>query len=228
MIKAIIFDMDDTLYPEEQYVKSGFKSVDAFLQSIGINNFYEKALTLFEVGSRGNIFNKALEDLNIDYDDDFIIKLLDIYRKHSPEIQLYEDAQAILKDLINKYPLGLITDGYKEVQRNKVEALNLNNYFDKIVITDELGRENWKPSTLPYELMREQLKVEHTEMVYIGDNVSKDFLAANKLGWITIHIKRLNGQYNTYNVPDEYKAKYEIQSLMEINDILNLGCAKND
>lgn len=227
MIKAVIFDMDDTLYPEHEYVKSGFKAVDDFLLGKNIQGFYRLASDYFENGRRGKIFNEVLDTLNISYKEQDITELINVYRNHHPKISLFEDARQLINDLSSEYPLGLITDGYVNTQRNKVNALKLKEDFKKIIITDELGREHWKPSKLPYEIMKEYFNVYHSELVYIGDNVKKDFVTAKKLGWTTIQIIRETGEYYNHPIDDKFKANYQLKSLLEVKDILNMGSVQS-
>lgn len=221
MIKAVVFDMDDTLYPEKEFVKSGFKAIDVFLCNKGIEGFYKKAIELFEKDFKGKIFDEVLDALNVSYDNTYIEKLIEVYRNHEPKIQLSPDTKQVLKVLGEKYSLALITDGYLQTQRNKVKSLGIESYFDKIVFTDEYGRENWKPSKLPYEIVKKHFDINHNDLVYIGDNVKKDFISAKKLGWTTIQVEREDGVYSNIEVDSEYKAHYQVTSLLEVIEIIN-------
>jgi putative hydrolase of the HAD superfamily len=216
-IKAVIFDMDDTLFSESEYVKSGLHAVDHWvLKKFNILGFYENATHLFENGHRKLIFNKTLEILNIASHESYINEMLNIYRSHSPKIQLLEDAEWVLNNLENSVKLGVITDGYEVVQNKKVEALKLRERFHSIVISDFYGRVNWKPSTIPYQVVSKELQCLHQECCYIGDNMSKDFISAKKLGWKTVHIKRDCGIYSNIEKGPEYKAHYQITDLREL------------
>ena len=223
MIKAVIFDLDDTLISEKEYVKSGFREVAINISkkyNLDIDKVYELLLDTFEESSK-NVFNRALDELNISYEIDDIKKLVEIYRGHKPEIKLYDDAKYILDTLYKKgIKLGMITDGYKITQRNKLEALNIENYFEYIVITDELGREFWKPHSRPYEIMKDKLDVDYDEMVYVGDNVSKDFVTANKLGINTVFINRIDGVYSKIEMDNEYLANSEVFNLKELENLI--------
>lgn len=227
MIKAVIFDMDDTLYPEHEYVISGFKAVDTFLMGKKIRGFYSLATNFFKNGNRGRIFNEVLDTLNISYEEQDITELINIYRNHFPEINLFEDARRLIEDLSSEYPLGLITDGYVNAQRNKVKALKIQENFKKIVLTDELGRAHWKPSSLPYEIIKDYFNVNHSELVYIGDNINKDFVTANKLGWTTIQVIRESGEYYNQSLDTTFNAKYQVKSLLEVKYILNMGSVQS-
>ncbi|MFB5166836.1 HAD family hydrolase [Parageobacillus toebii] len=227
MIKGIVFDLDDTLFPESAFVRSGFLAVNDYLKKQGINSFYKEAIYLFNTGKRGNIFNLVLDKLKIKYNREFINKLITIYREHFPSIKLYEDAEWAIQYFKDKYKLGLITDGFLVTQENKIKALGISQYFDVVICSDEYGRENWKPSPTPYLKVMEKLQLTGEELIYVGDNPTKDFITAKKLGWLTIQIKRSQGEYLNVDVNEDYKAHHLIHSLIELKDLLlNLDQAK--
>ena len=220
MIRAIVFDMDDTLYEEKEYVISGFKSVDKWVkEKYEISGFIEIASELFFLGERKQTFNKTLELLNIVYDNNSLSKMIEIYRSHEPEIQLLKETEWVINNLMDTVKLGLISDGYIISQRKKVEALKLNHKFHSIILSDQYGRENWKPSSLPYEKVSMELQCNHDECVYIGDNVHKDFVTAKKLGWSTVHISRKDGIYYNAEVPSDYKADFQVRNLKELSSL---------
>ena len=198
MIKAVVFDLDDTLISEKEYIKSGFKVISQKIsKEYNLDNqyVYRLLIDLFNENAK-NVFNRLLDKLNIKYNDEYIKELIHEYRGHMPQISLYEDAKEILAYLYNTdLKLGIITDGYAITQRNKLKVLDIEKNFDYVVITDELGREFWKPHRKPYDIVKEQLGLEYEEMVYVGDNITKDFITANKLGMTTICIVRGEGLY---------------------------------
>lgn len=225
MIKAIVFDLDDTLISEKEYIKSGFKQVAnkiAKENNLDEKSIYELIMDTFDEDSK-NVFNRVLDKLGIQYEIEYIKELINYYRNHMPNIKLYNDAKYILDALKNKgIKLGMITDGYKITQRNKLEVLNISDYFEYIVVTDELGREFWKPHQKPYEIIKQNLNVEYENMVYVGDNISKDFITPNKLGMNTILINREEGIYSGVQMGDEYLAKLKVKSLLDLEEILNI------
>ena len=85
-----------------------------------------------------------------------------------------------------------------------------------LIITDELGKEYWKPHERSYKLMSKKLNVDLSEMVYIGDNEAKDFVTANLLGVKTIRIERINGIYKENLLSNRYKAKYKLDCLEDL------------
>lgn len=219
MIKAVIFDLDDTLISEYEYIQSGFRVIANFLSEkyrLSSEDVFLTLLNLFHKNPK-NVFNRILDFYQIEYTMEDIKELIFLYRNHLPNISLYDDAKFILEYLSERnLKLGLITDGYKETQRNKLKILNISHYFDCIIVTDELGREYWKPHAKPYQQMRADLEVEFGEMIYIGDNLSKDFITAKQLGMKTIHIKRNEGVYKDLNFDQNYQAHQQVKTLEQI------------
>jgi len=213
---TVVFDLDDTLYPEKDFVISGFMAVDEWVCAhLGIKGFFQQAQEAFEQGIRGTIFNTVLDKLAANrYNQLTINEMIKIYRNHFPKIQLATDAEEILKNLKGKKNLAIITDGDLSTQKNKGKALDLENKIDLVVYTDAYGRENWKPSKLPYEKVMDHFHVKGSECVYIGDNPSKDFKGANELGWLTVRLRRPQSLHRLIEAPSpEFAPKLEINSL---------------
>ncbi len=76
-----------------------------------------------------------------------------------------------------------------------MDALKVDYLVDYICITDELGRELWKPHPISYLLLLEKFNLKAQECIYIGDNELKDFITAKSIGMQTIKIERVNGIY---------------------------------
>jgi putative hydrolase of the HAD superfamily len=164
-----------------------------------------------------------LDNLGIRAPAGLVLKLVAIYRGHKPRLTLFTEARWAIERFRGHLKLGLITDGYAETQRNKVAALEIGGLFDCIVYTDDLGRENWKPSPMPFRLMMNRLGVDGHECIYIGDNPVKDFLAPNELGWLTVMISREGGEYRHAGgkiCPSLSEAKKVISSLCELSDFV--------
>ena len=138
-IKAIIFDLDDTLYPEKDFVFSGYHVVaKKVIFDYGID-IEDDLCRLFNEGRRGDLFSIVLDDHDIEFTEEYIQSLVGVYRNHTPRIRLYDDS-TVLTDLKERgYKLGLITDGWKEVQKKKIESLQLTKRFGCILCSDQLG-----------------------------------------------------------------------------------------
>lgn len=220
--KAVIFDLDDTLYPEIDYVKSGFEVVSKYI-SKKINKdsdqVFNKLLKLFEE-DRKNVFNRLLEQYDIG--QELVKECIKLYRNHYPDIKLNEVIRGLLQLLKeNKFKIGIITDGRPEGQWNKIKALGLEKYCDYIIVTDELGGiEYRKPCEIPYKKMLQELGIQAKEAIYVGDNPAKDFITANKLGMFTIMFKNDKGLYSSINMSNEYLAKTTVSEIIEIKELL--------
>jgi putative hydrolase of the HAD superfamily len=194
MIGTVIFDLDDTLYDEIEYCRSGFAAVAEFLAgrdgTPAAGLLFATLWNHFKTGDRSKVFNAALDDLGIDYDKERIAELVGIYRNHVPAIALPPDSEEVLRKLRAKYALGLLTDGFLPAQQLKVRALGIEAYFASIIYTEQLGRECWKPSPAGFEKIVRDLGGRPENAVYVADNEQKDFIAPNKLGFVTVQLLR--------------------------------------
>lgn len=221
-IQAVIFDLDDTLYPEMDYNFSGFNAVSTWAEEkLDIHGFYKIAKEIYlNTAHDGKIFNRVLEHFNIKDETSLIDEMILVYRTHVPNISLYSDAQTVLHFLARNYKLGLLTDGYHLTQQLKVKALGVEFLFDTIVYSDQYGRHNWKPSKLPYHKASETLQVDPSSCLYVGDNPNKDFISAKSLGWKTVRIDRGTGINSGMKLGHMYEAEYEISTLSQLPCIL--------
>lgn len=191
-IDAVIFDLDDTLYPEKSYVRSGYKAISE--EYPHIDNMQEKLWNVFLCG--GCAIDEVLKDEGI-LSSSEKEKCLNIYRFHKPEISFYDGVYNMLISLRKSdKKIGIITDGRPEGQRAKIAALGLENLVDEIIVTDELGGiEFRKPNSVAFEKMQKLMNVSFSRMMYVGDNIKKDFVAPEKLGMRSIHFVNKDGLY---------------------------------
>lgn len=191
-LKVILFDLDDTLYGEKEYVKSGYAAVAQLLPNIEHvreklwNAFEEKKSAIDELLCSENIYSEKLKK-----------KCLETYRLHNPNIHLYDGVADMLTRLCKRgLFLGMITDGRPEGQRLKIKVLGLEKYFKKIIITDELGGVEYrKPNSKAFEIMKAYFDVLYNQMLYVADNPNKDFIAPQKLGMKCLFFRNQNGIY---------------------------------
>tara|TARA_R110002020_G_scaffold279756_5_gene495539 strand:- start:576 stop:1235 length:660 start_codon:yes stop_codon:yes gene_type:complete len=186
---TIVFDLDDTLYNELDYLKSAYKDIATTIDRVNWHKIYAYMFALYREGF--DVFDKLEEDYGCSKNE-----LIHVYRKHIPSLQLFDNALLILKEIKNKNGnLGILTDGRSSTQRNKIESLGIGGLIDKIVISEELGTE--KPSRNNFLAIERFFETEH--YYYIADNFNKDFVTPNKLGWNTIGMvdNGLNIHYNS-------------------------------
>jgi putative hydrolase of the HAD superfamily len=194
MIATVVFDLDDTLYDEIDYCRSGFTAVADFVstlpEALPAERIFGTMWKQFTAGNRKTTFNAALDELGIGYDGELVRQLVTVYRNHVPQITLPADSKSVLEQLSHQYTLALLTDGFLPAQKLKVKALGIGEYFKCIVYTEQLGRECWKPSPIGFEKLMADLNAKPEATAYVADNEEKDFIAPNKLGFVTIQIIR--------------------------------------
>ena len=190
-IKGVIFDLDDTLYSEKEYVRSGFAAVSKYLGG----GYEEKLWEYFENGKPA--IDALLSEVHRENEK---AEALRVYREHKPNIHLYDGVLEIIKQLKDKgIKVGIITDGRPEGQRNKIEALGLD--VDDIIITDELGGVQFrKPCDIAFRIIQRKWRIPASELIYVGDNPIKDFQAPRQLGIKSIWIKNTDGLYSKSEV----------------------------
>lgn len=174
-IKGVVFDLDDTLYSEKEYVRSGFKAVSDYLGG----GYEEKLWTFFQHCEPA--IDLLLKEIGR---EDEKTEVVAVYRDHMPTIHLYSGVIELIQRLrLDGIRIGVITDGRPEGQRNKIQALGLDKLVDDIIITDELGGAQFrKPCDISFRIMQRRWRIPASQMVYIGDNLVKDFQAPKQLG----------------------------------------------
>jgi putative hydrolase of the HAD superfamily len=179
--KAIIFDVDETLVDRKD---SFIRFCNYLLDRYGKDYPYDgtrEALIDYMVGIDENGYG-GLENfiprlsklwklpLTI---EEFMIERNEVFGKMTtPYPELYE----VLEALKGKYKLGIITNGYSSVQRDKIHSVHIADYFDDIIVSGEHGFA--KPDSRIFELSLKRLGVTPEEAVYIGDYYPNDIAGA--------------------------------------------------
>ena len=222
-MKVICFDLDDTLYKEIDFLKSAFKEIVSY----ALNQSHNVDLTHAEVFTgmlKAYFSHEDAFDYLINISDVKIEKstLISIYRNHIPEIILSDGATELLNEISKRgYVIGIITDGRSLQQRNKIRALGLETIVQEknIIISEELGSE--KPCRANYEYFVENYQ-DADEFFYIADNVRKDFLTPNAMGWKTICL--LDDGQNIHKedmgLHESYLPNMTVSSLREVIDMI--------
>jgi putative hydrolase of the HAD superfamily len=189
----LIFDLDDTLYPERDYAIGGFKAAAAWARAdLGAHVDTDHMAHLLDTGHLGRLFAIVLKAAKPDHTDADLKAFVRAYGRQTPALRLFEDAAAALDHWEPKTPLGLITDGHAPTQHSKISALKLAPRFREIIATGGLGpdRAFHKPHPRAFELIQVAIGEPGDRYVYVGDNLEKDFVAPNALGWTTVCIDR--------------------------------------
>jgi putative hydrolase of the HAD superfamily len=223
MLKAVVFDLDDTLYPEREFVMSGFRAVSRWVEQnteISFADAYGQLVQIFEEDSHGHTFDRFLENHGI-WSASIVQEMVGVYRGHRPEISFFPEVPDILARLGKRFRVGLLSDGYLDVQQRKLGALGLEHCFDAVVFSDKWGKEAWKPNPRPFNVMLEIFGVRAVQAVYVADNPVKDFLGARRAGMFSIRLRLTGGVYAALEpeTPD-HAAGIEISSLGQLEEAL--------
>ncbi len=208
--KVVVFDLDDTLYQEIDYLKSAYRYI---ADKIGFAEAYDDMLKWYYHGE--NAFENVIAKYHVDTYD--IKQLLDFYRFHIPDISLKPEVLCVLDTLKDKVEFGIITDGRAITQWNKIKALKLECYIpkDHVLISEEVGYS--KPDERLYAYFED--KYPGKEYFYIGDNPTKDFVTPNRRGWTSVCL--LNSGENIHAqdfeaVGEEYRPNIKLSNFESI------------
>jgi len=212
---VFVFDLDDTLYKEVDYFKSG------------VNAVIQKVLFTYGLDVESYLNNKIAtkpEDLWGDLCRDWSLpssvkdSLIWEYRLHIPEIKLSSGVKDLLGFLEKKSAgVVILTDGRSVTQRLKIKALGISHL--PCFISDEYGE--IKPDPLRFHVIEKNFL--NKDYIYLGDNIRKDFLAPNKLGWNTFCLKddgRNIHKQDLTLLSDDYLPSYWLSKLEELKDFL--------
>lgn len=208
--KSIIFDLDDTLYNELDYLKSAYKEIAKTIDRLKWLEIYSWMFSLYR--NNNNVFDKINTKYGIDQQE-----LKALYRSHCPNIEPFNGVIDFFEKIKNKNgKIGIITDGRKLTQNNKLEALGIKEYLDCVVISEEIGTE--KPAIKNYQSITNVLKSK--SYTYVADNLRKDFITPNKLGWDSLCLidNGLNVHNNSYLFSEPiYTPNNYFLSYLELN-----------
>jgi len=192
-MQVVVFDIDDTLYLERDYVRSGFRAVGAWAdRALGVPDLADRAWAAFEDGVRQRIFYVALAGCGVEVTPELIDQLVACYRGHVPDIKLLDDARECLEllSLDAGVVVAVVTDGPLASQQAKARSLGLAAWSQHMIFTEALGAGFGKPSSGAFELLEERLGVRGDRCTYVADNPAKDFVGPRQLGWRTIRVRR--------------------------------------
>ena len=217
-IRGVVFDLDDTLYPEQDYALSGLRAAGEWLETQIPCPADPKArlIEMFQEGRRGRLFNELLDEWGCLTAGELVPRLVACYREHVPELRLHADARRALNRWSGRFRLGLITDGTLIAQERKIEALRLTELLDPIICTDQWGAPFWKPHPRAFQEIEKAWELTGPECVYLADNPAKDFVAPNRLGWHSVQVQRSGGEYTGVSAPTGGEPEARAASMDEV------------
>jgi FMN phosphatase YigB (HAD superfamily) len=194
--RGVLFDLDDTLYPERQFVDGGFhaaartiRAALASAQGQDEDELVDRLWQLHAEAGRGRLFDRLIEQITgAPAEPALVLACLHAYRTHEPHLTPVRGIDRLLGELERRgVPLGLVSDGLASVQRRKLDALpSIRGRFGAIVMTDELGPGHAKPAPEGFMLACRLLGVAPADAVYVANDARKDFRGARAAGLATI------------------------------------------
>ncbi len=194
---TVLFDLDDTLYNEIDYVRGGFEAVAKQLPAVA--QCYEKLMSAFQ--QRLPAIDAVLRSENL-FSDALKERCLAAYREHVPRLRLNAGAEELLCALRRQgKKIGVITDGRPLSQRLKIRELGLDQWVHEVIVTDELAGVSGKvghfrkPNDIAFRVMLLRLRAAGYSTVYVADNPAKDFHPCRTVGIDGVHLQNPDGLY---------------------------------
>jgi putative hydrolase of the HAD superfamily len=220
MVEAIVFDLDDTLYPERSFVESGYRAVARHIAAIyggDFDSLFSTMITAWRSGGKKLVFPSLLKQFpEIPAS---MLELIYVYRRHTPQISMFPGYRELLQEWSSHYRTGIITDGIPEVQERKVMALGLAGIMNAIIYTRKYGLDKQKPHPLPFRLMLDYLQADPESSLFVGDDPEKDWRGAKAAGMKYVHVQNSFADAEDISTPKNLPEPV-IQSLHQLPNIL--------
>jgi putative hydrolase of the HAD superfamily len=187
--RAVIFDLDDVLYPHWEYALGGYRAVANYMLRVYGTPVYEDLAKSYRPESEDTLLADVLSGHFEKVDPSFLNRLTAVYWSHQPEIKLFPDSNVCLATLRSlDVRTAIITDGHSDVQRRKVAALGLPMLVDVVLyVSDMIGDRKLFDSFQMAELL---MDVPLDASAYIGNETTSEFRAANEAGLATVLVRR--------------------------------------
>lgn len=184
--RALLFDLDDTLYPHRRFVLSGFGAVAAHLEAeLGVP---ARRSLMALVRARRQHPGRELQVVlrALDLPDSRLPELVEIIRTHVPRLRLPRTTAAALRAVRKEWRVGIVTNGAPAIQERKLKALGLPRLVDTVVYADAVGTRAGKPDPTPFQLALARLGVRAGHAVFVGNDERRDIGGAAGVGMRTI------------------------------------------
>jgi putative hydrolase of the HAD superfamily len=186
--RAVVFDMDDTLYPYRRFVASGFAAVAGHVERtwrIDRRKVLRSLLRASHGEARGREIQACMRECGIP--QALLPALVSVMKHHQPSLSLPRSVVNVLRTLRRDgWRLGLLTNGPRDIQARKVAALGVARYVDTVVYATEHGSGLGKPDPDPFNVVLKRLGVPAAYAVFVGDDEVCDVIGAAGAGLSTV------------------------------------------
>jgi HAD superfamily hydrolase (TIGR01549 family) len=195
-MRAVVFDLDDTLYPRERFVRSGLAAVAQYVDEHFGVAAVRAYTTLLKASAEehGTEFQVLCDTFGLRHA--IVPELLQVFRSHRPELWLAHGAFDTLQALRNDgWRIAILTNGLPPVQAAKVHALGLMKHVDHVIYAAEYA-EAGKPDRAVFAEVLHRLGLAPEQCVMVGDNVECDVRGGREAGMRTIWMRRNGAEGN--------------------------------
>jgi len=186
--RAVVFDMDDTLYPYRRFVASGFAAVAAHVERtcrIDRRKVLRSLLRASRGAARGREIQACQQECGIS--PALLPALMSVMKHHQPSLSLPRSVVNVLRTLRRDgWRLGVLTNGPREIQARKVAALGVARYVDTVIYATEHGSRLGKPDPEPFNIALARLGVPASSTVFVGDDEVCDVIGGAGAGLSTV------------------------------------------
>ena len=233
MKKAILFDLDDTLYrykiPHEKSLKEVYKTLNknikiSFKEFLKLYNISKTEIQRELSGTASShnrvlYFQRLIEKTHNTVKPDLILKLYKTYwNTFLKNIKLFKGVIQLLKELTKrKIKIAIVTDLTAHIQLRKLHKLGISKYVNTLITSEEAGSE--KPHSNMFLSALNKLNILSKEVIYVGDNPKRDMEGANAVGINTVLLKK--GELSKIPKEDYRKPNFVIKEISELLKILD-------
>lgn len=215
MIKAVIFDLDNTVYDYDfchnksmsmlcSYACQSFSLTEEQFYKLFDNAKEDVKNQLGEVGASHNriLYMQVLSEFIGLPPTKYALAMYDVYwNTMLDNMTLFPYVKELMGYLKSKgIVIAVLTDLTAHIQHRKIQRLGLDNYIDVLVTSEEAGQE--KPSKVAFERVIRKLKFEPEEILMIGDSLSKDIKGAEHMGMNAIMFSLEDAEHMGQKVKD--------------------------
>jgi putative hydrolase of the HAD superfamily len=189
--RAVLFDLDETLYPERRFALSGFSAVARAIAAdagVSADRIFRTLTGALRRGERVTAFQQLCVSLR--WPEDRVASLVDIYRRHDPSLRLPVESLHALSALRTGWRLAVVTNGPPPIQGAKIRALGLTGLVDRVIYAFQSGSGKGKPEPEAFLDAARFLGVPPGRCVFVGDDPLRDVGGARRAGMRTIRIRR--------------------------------------
>ncbi|MCQ2507347.1 MAG: HAD family hydrolase [Dorea sp.] len=203
MIKAILFDVDDTLFSQSQAFERAYGDLIKGKYDVDCETLFrcsKKHLnSVYHLYMEGKMtkdqlsvhrMQKAMNELGFAFSEEQCLEYQKAYDYYQTKITLTDTIKEMLTALKEKYTLGIITNGISSHQKAKMKVLGLTEWVDEDLILVSGDTEFAKPDPRLFKIMEERIGFAPEEFLYVGDALVNDMQGAKSAGWNTLYLNR--------------------------------------